>query len=318
MRRSVILAAAAGLLLASACGSESNGASSPTTTAPGSTPADADGSLLFAFDGDRATVSGDAQQGWTLELTGVGQAMVFTERPDRDAARISMSMLVGDWDELFRSDPPNVAVALAEPDGGETSSVLEVETVSSPDATTVVLTGTELDGDLVAGDYLDPAVFVDKTNYQYYTLDMNVTGLPPTNASAGFDITHGGFTKYGSAPTSGPGDGDDGLLLESDGIPAARAGRGEVRIVPAQEETWLYNVEEDGDALSVNAGSGPEAFDVTVSGVELKSWHHRDHIDVHAFFPNGVTVVVTVSKSGVGSTTTTLVAGEQEIPLPTS
>ena len=87
-----------------------------------SAPASDGASWLFVLNAE----SGMADEG-TLTLTDPTDYVTgFTDRPDRETARIPTEDFVNDFAEAFGDDPPNAALAVTTPDGEHSTIVIEL------------------------------------------------------------------------------------------------------------------------------------------------------------------------------------------------
>ena len=83
---------------------------------------------LLAHSSASASISMDAEGGTTLTLFGPDKSIaMFTDRPERQTALISVEEMITNWDTWFAGDPPNAALS----DGSQDPNFI-VMTLSSP------------------------------------------------------------------------------------------------------------------------------------------------------------------------------------------
>ena len=83
---------------------------------------------LLAHSSASASISMDVEGGTTLTLFGPDKSIaMFTDRPERQTALISVDKMITNWDTWFAGDPPNAALS----DGSQDPNFI-VMTLSSP------------------------------------------------------------------------------------------------------------------------------------------------------------------------------------------
>lgn len=177
--RGLAIGAAAPGLLAVLAGCSSGAEVGSTPTAATETP-----SWLFVMDAAGGTYDGESR---TLTLTDTDPAtVVFSDRPVRDAGRLSTEWILQSWeDDLFPGDPPNATVVVSDAADHQDAMVLELGTPTYGKDATVTFPATPVDGPVVGGQgreadtelpasFGDVAVFVDYTDQ----LCLNLSQCP--------------------------------------------------------------------------------------------------------------------------------------------
>lgn len=109
------------VVIAAAC---ALGIALPTAPASAAEPP-ADAALLFVVNGPSSTVTRDGDR-FRITLDGVRTVHWFTDRPDREAGRMTASALRAKWKGYgFAADPPNAAL-VADSSGRRITAIVEL------------------------------------------------------------------------------------------------------------------------------------------------------------------------------------------------
>jgi len=135
---------------------------------------------LFAQSAENAEIAASSEGTWTLRLGGVDLDTIwFTDRPARDAGRISKERFVENWNagaDSFEADPPNAVIEVRDA-SGKTSLVAVTLVSMTQDGGDLVYRIRPLDikdlglalrgraapalDEIPVGNFLSPVLFID-------------------------------------------------------------------------------------------------------------------------------------------------------------
>lgn len=118
--------------------------------------------VLFALNGETAQLAPDGD-GYQVTMRQIGDVLVFTDRPVREAKRTTPALLVEQWDSIFGDDPPNGALSGVTAAGESVDVAVEITKIDGDNATTTFTVNGPGDGglDRLPKELRNASLFID-------------------------------------------------------------------------------------------------------------------------------------------------------------